>query len=610
MSSNPKKGRDANIWNKMVNRYQGKSQKEKETHASQVDQVRPASSTKLHPMTSEVEKLKRELEHCKKQLEHCKKQLTINKRRVEDLTQENKDVWQNNKMLSLVMDDRTVIADRLNSITDDQEALIKFRAETEKTLAELKQKHEEEVEVLQGLLETEREKFARQEFHNSQVVELLLKRHKEQKDEMQQLYDENTQKLEHKAYAAETKLKTVIGIYDHYIEKLESKIDVSKGVTVSAVKDREDEHKSSQYWIEGLYAQNTNLRDENKLKDETVKELTDEKDEMSKVIDEQRAQHMEMKRKCQRNIRALAFEKKMKAVVEDELVSLKKKNEDLKKALSKEKEEHRKTAMDRHKVKTAHNQALSEKVVLEDKMRNIIKQREKFIHKTNWLEKKERYFQEELYQCVLSFGKAFPHATHFREKEKVEFRHMFLNMKKKYVDGVEGIPFVGITKEILEKELSGLRTRCKGLETALLDKKRELESFEKKYNDMVKTFEHALFKERQELIGPMNEIIKKAYDGEKEIGHLKSRMKDVQLELKLEKQKGEKLALLVRRSEMGRCCGETKPRPPPVQTKSTQVLPKHPGGRVGVPYPVYPPVESPSTPRFISSDDGLPPVDC
>ncbi|CAI5674743.1 unnamed protein product [Oreochromis niloticus] len=586
MSSKSKKDRDANIWKKRANHLKGKCQKEKDTYASQIDQ-------KLHPMIDGVAKLQTELEY-------YKKQHTVNKKQIEDLTEENNELRQNNKMLSLIMDDRTDICDRLNSIKDDHEALIKFRAETKKTLAELKRKHEEEVKVLQALLETEKEKFARQEFHNSQVVDLLVKRHKEEKNQMQQLHDENTSELTQKAYAARIKLKTAIGIYDKYIEKLEKKVEIRKHVTISAVKEREAERESSKYWIEGLYIQNTNLRDQNELKVKTVKELTDENDQMGKIINEQKAQHMELDRKCQRYFRALAFEKKMKATVEDELVSLKKKNADLKKALSKEKEEHRKTALDRHKVKTAHNKALSEKVSLEEQLCSTKKQTKIWIEKTNRLEKKERHFQEELYQCVLSFGKAFPHATHFREEEKVEFRDMFLNLKKKYVDGVEGIPFVGITKENLEKQLNSLRTTCKHLETALQAKKQELVSFQKKYNDMVKSFEHTLFKERQELVEPMNQIIKKAYDEEKEIGHLKSRMKDVQLELKLEKQKGQKLALLVHGSGMGRCYGATptpsqifpriKPRPPLVQTKYTQVLPKHPGRRVGMPSPVYPPL--------------------
>lgn len=49
-------------------------------------------------------------------------------------------------------------------------------------------------------------------------------------------------KLENKAYAAETKLKTVIGIYDNYIEKLENEIKIGKSVTMNAVKKREEEH--------------------------------------------------------------------------------------------------------------------------------------------------------------------------------------------------------------------------------------------------------------------------------------------------------------------------------------------------------------------------------
>lgn len=428
---------------------------------------------------------------------------------------------------------------------------------------------------------------------------------------MQQFYDENTSKLTDKAYAAETKLKIVIGIYDKYIAKLEKKMEIGKSVTINSVKEREEEHKSSRFWIEGLTTHNIKLQDQNELMGNTVKDLRDEKAQMGKTINEKTAQQMEMKQKCQSNIRALAFEKKMKAVVEDEVDSLKKKNEDLKKALSKEKEEHRKTAVDRHNVKAAHNQALAEKISLEEQLRSTKKQTEIFTQKTNCLEKKKRHFQEELYQCVLSFEKAFPHAGHFREKEKVEFRDIFLNLKKKYVDGVEGIPFVGTTEEFLEKQLNCLRTRCKDLDAALLRKTRELESFKKQYSDMVKSSEYALFKQKQELIGPVNQMIRKAANEEKEIGHLKSRVKDVQLQLKLEKQKGQKLAPLVHRGVMGRCYEETptpsqifpqiKPHPPPVQTKFIQVAPKHPGRR-------RPSPESPSTPPFLNSYDVLPPI--
>ncbi|XP_039860497.1 myosin-2 heavy chain-like [Simochromis diagramma] len=595
MSSKANKDRNVNFLKTMVK----KSEKEKETYARQLEQ-------RLQPMIDEVEKLKTELDY-------FKNLHTVNKKQIEDLTKENNELLQNNKLLGSVLDDRTNIADRLDSIKDDDEALVKFRAETEKTLAELKEKHEDEVEVLQGLLETEKEKVARQQFHNSQVVELLLKRHKEEKNKMQQFYQENTKKLENKANAADRKLEEVINMYDSKLEKLKRKVKTSRGVTVNAVKEREEHHQSSQSWIEDLLTTNTKLLDEKELMDKTMKELTEEKDQMGKVIDDQKAQNMELKLKCQSNIRALALDKKMKAMVEDKIDSLKKKIEDLKKALSTEQENHRKTAVDRHKVKAAHNQALAEKVALEEKLRSTKEQRERFISKVNWLEKKERYYQEELCQCVLSFEKAFPHASQLRGKEKVECRDMFHNLKKKYVDGVEGTPSVGTT-EFLEKQLNCLRIRCKDLDAALLHKTRQLESFKKQYNDMVKSSEYALFRQREELIGPVNQIIQKACNEEKEIGHLKSRVKDAQLQLKLEKQKGQKLASLDHRSMMGRCSEETpsqiNPRPLPGKTTFIQVRPRHPGRSAGMASPVNPPVESPSTPPFLNSDDGLPPVDC
>ncbi|XP_026014947.1 kinesin-related protein 4-like [Astatotilapia calliptera] len=595
MSSKANKDRNVNFSKTMVK----KSEKEKETYARQFEQ-------RLQPMIDEVEKLKTELDY-------FKNLHTVNKKRIEDLTKENNELLQNNKLLGSVLDDRTNIADRLDSIKDDHEALVKFRAETEKTLAELKEKHEDEVQVLQGLLETEKEKVARQQFHNSQVVELLLKRHKEEKNQMQQFYQENTKKLENKANAADRKLEEVINMYDSKIEKLQTAVKNSRGVTVNAVKEREEERQSSQCWIDGVLWHNTKLQDENEFMVKNMKELTEEKGQMGKVIDDQKAQNMAIKQKCQSNIRALALEKKMKAMLEDEVDSLKKKIEDVKKALSTEQENHRKTAVDRHKVKAAHNQALAEKVALEEKLRSTKKQRERFISKVNWLEKKERYFQEELCQCVLSFEKAFPHEGHLRGKEKVEFRDMFHYLKKKYVDGVEGTPFVGTT-EFLEKQLNCLRIRCKDLDAALLAKTRELESFKKQYNDMVKSSEYALFRQREELIGPVNQIIQKAANEEKEIGHLKSRVKDAQLQLKLEKQKGQKLASLDHRSMMGRCSEETpsqiNPRPLPGKTTFIQVRPRHPGRSAGMASPVNPPVESPSTPPFLNSDDGLPPVDC
>lgn len=145
---------------------------------------------------------------------------------------------------------------------------------------------------------------------------------------MQQFYDEITKNLENKANAAETEFKTVMGIYANHIKKFENRLKIGKSVTVNAVKERDEEHKSLQYWIEDLLTHNTKLQDQNELMDKTVKELTDKKYEMGKVIDDQKAQNMEMKQKCQRNIRALAIEKKLKVMVEDELVSLKKKNEE------------------------------------------------------------------------------------------------------------------------------------------------------------------------------------------------------------------------------------------------------------------------------------------
>lgn len=597
MSSKPKKDRDVNFSKTMIN----KSEKEKKTYARLFDQ-------RLHPMIDQVEKLKTELEY-------FKKQHTVHKKQIEDLTKEKNELWQNNEMLGLVLEERTNISERLNSIKDDHEAHIKFRAEMENTLAELKQKNEEEVKVLQELLKAEKEMVARQEFHNKQIVEVLLKRHQEEKNKMQQFYDENTKKLEDKANAAETKLVKVIEMCDNQIEQFEDRVKICTGVALNAVKEREQERKSSQFWIEGYRKQNRKLRNDNELMDKNVKALTDEKDRMGKVIDDQKAQNMEMNCKCQRNIRALALEKKMKAMVEDEADSLKNKNEELKRDLSTEKEKHTKTAVDGYKVMTEHEQALAEKVALEVKLRSTVKQRDKFITKVNCLEKKERHFQEELYKCVLSFEKAFPRAVHFREKEKVEFRDMFLNLKKKYVDGVEGIPFIGITKEVLEKQLNCLRTRCKDQDAALLDKTRELKSFERKYKDMVKSSKYALFKQRQELIGPVNQIIQKAGNEEKEIGHLKSRVKDLELELKLEKQKGQKLASLIHRSTMGRCYEETPtpsqidPRPLPGKSTFIQVRPKHSGRSAGMASPVYLPVESPSTPPFLNSDGGLAPVD-